>query len=218
MPEESGEKPKVILEAVAEEAAEQVGGEQSAVAAGVEELARVSETAAVPVPAGVSWPVEVTKVERGNGKWVGVWAVVGLLLGIGVGGGAGYVIWGSKKQLEMSVPVRKTEPTETLSPTPGVMVEVKRSELKVKVLNGSGVIGAAGRTKELLESLGYKDVATGNADRDDYEVTTVAVKVGQKAVWETVKADLENKYSVDGEMGKLEGGNEFDAVITLGGI
>lgn len=202
MPEEKTDRPKVMLEAVAEEPA----------VTRVEELAKVEET---PV---VSMPIEVTRVENG-GKWTWVWAVVGLLLGMAVGGGGGYVAWGMKKG---DVAARPT-PTKTVNkivPTPTVemKVEIKRSELVVQVLNGSGVRGEAAKAKDFLEGLGYKDVATGNADRDDYEGTSVAVKKGKKAVWETVKADVGSKYEVSEEMGELPDSSEYDAVVTLGGV
>jgi len=189
------DKPKVMLDAVVEEVP----------AATVEQLVNVPE---------VTMPVEVTRVEGGSGKWTWVWAVVGLVLGIAVGGGAGYMIWGNKQETNVVPQVQKAEPTKVV-PTPTAAAEVKRSELKVKVLNGSVVGGAAGKAKGLLESLGYKDVATGNADRSNYTQTEVtAVK---DAYWQTVKTDLGSKYEVASESGKAELG-EFDVVVILGGI
>jgi len=197
---------KVILEAVAEEPV--------VASATVGDLVSVPETVVSPPPAGVMMPVEVTKVESGGGKLGWAATFLALLVGIAVGAGVGYLIWGSKKEAVVAKPAIVAEPTKTSTPA----VEVKRSELKVKVLNGSGVKGAAGIAKDLLESLGYKNVATGNADRNDYEGTSVAVKAGKKAVWEVVKTDLGSKYTVDGEMGVLGEGEGFDAVIILGGV
>lgn len=202
MPEEKEQtdKPKVILEAVAEEP------QPVQPAATVEELVKVPE---------VTMPVEVTRVEGGGGKWTWVWAVVGLVLGIAVGGGGGYMIWGSKKD-EAAAPksVVKVEPTKVV-PTPTVAAETKRSDLKVKILNGSGVRGEAGKAKALLEGLGYGDVATGNADKDDYSQTEVSA--AKDEYWEVVKADLGSKYQVSAKVGAavLDG---FDAVVILGGI
>lgn len=208
MPKDKEEKPKVILEAVAEESA-----------ATVEDLVKVpEESVVVPPPPEVTMPVEITKVEGGGGKWTWVWAVVGLLLGIGVGAVLGFLVWGNKKEAVVVQPAAKAEPTKsadrpTLTPT--AVVEVKRSDLKVKVLNGSGIKGAAGVVKELLESLGYKNVATANADGDDYEATEVTAAKGE--YWEKVKADLESKYEVASKSGTAQLG-EFDVVVILGGV
>ncbi|TSC85705.1 MAG: cell envelope-related function transcriptional attenuator [Microgenomates group bacterium Gr01-1014_16] len=195
MPEEKTDKPKVMLDAVVEEPA-----------ATVEELVRVPE---------VTMPVEVIKVEGGNGKWTWVWAIVGLLLGIAVGGGGGYVIWGNKKEIAVVKPAVVAGPTKSPGVTPTLAVEVKRSELKVKVLNGSGVRGEAAKAKELLESLGYPEVVTGNADKDDYEQTEVTV--AKDEYWGAVRADLETKYTVSAKPGTADLGG-FDVVIILGGV
>lgn len=201
------EKPKVILEAVAEEPA-----------ATVEDLAKAPEGVVVSPPVEVMMPIEVTKVEGGSGKWIWVWAVVGLLLGIGVGAGVGFLVWGNKKEAVVVQPAGKVEPTKAdvkATPTPTVAVEVKRSELKVQVLNGSGVKGEAAKAKSLLENLGYKDVATGNADRNDYEATEVTA--AKDEYWKTVRADLGSKYEVASKSGTAQLG-EFDVVVILGGV
>lgn len=212
MPDEKNEKPRIMLKVEPEEP---VVTEPAT----VEDLARVSETvAAAAGTPEVSIPVEVTKVEGGGGKWIWVWAGVGLLLGIAVGGGAGYMIWGNKRESVVVGAVGRVElpaAEDKTGPTPTVAMEVKRSELKVKVLNGSGVKGEAAKAKALLEGLGYKDVVTGNADRDDYEQTEVTAAKDEYG--RTVKADLESKYTVSLKGGTADLG-EFDAVITLGGI
>jgi len=46
-------------------------------------------------------------------------------------------------------------------------------EVRVEVLNGCGLEGAAGKTKERLESNGYTVIAVGNATAFDYEETVL---------------------------------------------
>jgi len=41
---------------------------------------------------------------------------------------------------------------------------LKREEISIQVLNGSGSAGLAGETAQKFEELGYEDVGTGNAD------------------------------------------------------
>ncbi len=46
-------------------------------------------------------------------------------------------------------------------------------EVRVEVLNGCGVEGAAGKTQEVLENNGYSVVNVGNADTFDYKKTVI---------------------------------------------
>jgi LCP family protein required for cell wall assembly len=50
--------------------------------------------------------------------------------------------------------------------------------LRLEVLNGNGTAGAAGDMSARLESLGFQVQSIGNADRSDYEQTTVIVPEG----------------------------------------
>ena len=64
-------------------------------------------------------------------------------------------------------PPVKPSPKKIASPTPAV----KKDELKIKVLNGSGTAGKASEVKDLLKEKGYQEILTGNADNFDYEQT-----------------------------------------------
>jgi anionic cell wall polymer biosynthesis LytR-Cps2A-Psr (LCP) family protein len=48
----------------------------------------------------------------------------------------------------------------------------------VEVLNGTSVVGLAGRTAELLRGFGYDIISIGNADRSDYEKTFIVNRSG----------------------------------------
>ncbi|OGC93185.1 hypothetical protein A2876_04765 [Candidatus Amesbacteria bacterium RIFCSPHIGHO2_01_FULL_48_32b] len=231
------EKPKVMLEAAVEaEPSGVVEPVSESISATVGDLARIQETPKAgptieSVPAEISgsvpttmptMPVEVTAVTSSGGGWMWGWAVISLLLGLVLGGGVGYMVWGRDKNLdkkmvtsELAAP--ESGVTEVSGPTPTIpVVEVKREDVKLQVLNGSGVVGAASVEAKRMEGLGYKDVKTGNADRDDYQETSISVKSGKAAVWELVKGDLEGKYEVSTTSGSLDKGSEFDAVVILG--
>lgn len=127
------------------------------------------------------------------------------------------IIWGglavSRKALRS---VRRAEPTPT--PTPEVVTPtpaLKREDLKIKVLNGSGEPGMAARAKALLEGLGYQEVAVGNADSFDYQETEIAIQDDKQEYLEMVMADLENDYTLSTESASLEE-SDFDVVVTLG--
>jgi hypothetical protein len=47
---------------------------------------------------------------------------------------------------------------------------------RLEVLNGNGIEGAATRMSELLEQQGFEIAAVDDADRSDYEATTIIVR------------------------------------------
>jgi hypothetical protein len=59
------------------------------------------------------------------------------------------------------------------SPAPGVPLKTPPEKVRVQVLNGSGVTGAAGTIAEKLKVLGFDIVRVGAADRTDYAVTEI---------------------------------------------
>lgn len=94
---------------------------------------------------------------------------------------------------------------------------LERSELKIKILNGSGVTGLAGKAKSLLEEKGYGLIETGNADNFDYEETVVRVRADESSLLDMLMEDLGQEYTVSSESAQtLESDSEFDAVIILG--
>ncbi|MFH1560975.1 MAG: LytR C-terminal domain-containing protein [Patescibacteria group bacterium] len=103
-------------------------------------------------------------------------------------------------------------PTEAPSPTP----TPDRSGIKLKVLNGSGVPGLAGEAKDILEGLGYLDVAVGNANSYDYTETEIAVKEDGQEYFELLLTDLSGDYSVASQSSVLDEDSQYDAVVTLG--
>ncbi len=66
------------------------------------------------------------------------------------------------------------EQQETSSPTP-TPEPIQRSEIKIEVLNGTGIAKQAAFLQEKLEELGYEQIETGNADDQQQEETTITV-------------------------------------------
>lgn len=69
-----------------------------------------------------------------------------------------------------------TQPTtqETVTPTPTeVPKETAKTELTVRVENGTGTAGQAGTVKDLLSGLGYSAITTGNADSTEHDKTEI---------------------------------------------
>jgi len=88
--------------------------------------------------------------------------------------------------------------------------ELAEQPIRVRVLNGNGVAGAAGDMSLRLESLGFSVAGVGNAERNDYGQTVVVVPEGSDD-GSTITAAL--------GFGEVEFGsvdNGYDAVVIVG--
>lgn len=119
---------------------------------------------------------------------------------------------------------RGASPTVSPSPSPFVTPEIspspepelKREDLTLQVLNGSGTPGAAGTAREYLEGLGYNVAAVGNAETFDFQETLIRIKDRRRDYLELLRPDLEEEYEV-GDAETLDEDSEYDAVIVIGG-
>jgi len=155
-------------------------------------------------------------------RWILVSLVV--LLGLGIIGGGVFVYQKalkSKKEKEVVVPTptpfvapSEITPTEEASPSP--TPKISRADLKIKVLNGTGIPGAAGKVAEFLGKLGWQGIKTGNADNFDYQKTVIQIKESKKEYFELLKKDLSSKYTLEEEPRTLSEDENFDAVIIVG--
>lgn len=152
--------------------------------------------------------------EKPNYLWIII--PTALLVGALVGGLITYFSGVSKLSTveTFPTPLVSTEPQS--SPTASPAASVKRSEVKVQVLNGSGISGLAGKAKDYLESLGYKDVVVGNASSSDFVEAEIQIKDNIKDFWDTLNSDLSKKYQVSKSPKTLSSSNKFDIIITLG--
>ncbi|MFH1186943.1 MAG: LytR C-terminal domain-containing protein [Candidatus Levyibacteriota bacterium] len=65
---------------------------------------------------------------------------------------------------------KTVSPTSTNSPTPiPTKTEIDKSKYSIKILNGSGIAGEAGRARKYLEDEGYEVSSVGNADEFDHK-------------------------------------------------
>ncbi|PIV01178.1 hypothetical protein COS54_01480 [Candidatus Shapirobacteria bacterium CG03_land_8_20_14_0_80_39_12] len=143
--------------------------------------------------------------------------IILLVGGLTVGG-----ILFSQKALEGTNPPvpSETKPTSiptivntaVTTPTP----EITKKDLKVSVLNGSGIAGLASKAKAFLEGLGYQVVYTGNAEVFTYETTEVSIKEDKQMFLADIVKSLSEKYTLSSKNPTLDPKSEFDIVITLG--
>ena len=157
-------------------------------------------------------PVKENVSQKKDNGWV--WMLVAFVLGAMVGTVSGFLVAKTQKSqnAKPQTTVAQTTPAPSASPA---AVEIKRADLKVQVLNGSGVVGAAGKAKTFLEGLGYTDVKTGNAD-GDFAETEIEIKENKSSASEMVKKDLKDEYTLADTIGELDKTSDYDVVITLG--
>lgn len=153
---------------------------------------------------------QVREEKRGKGKLIFIVLAILALVAVGV-----WLIFGRGNEEENDfVDVTPTRFEQSSSPTP-TFVEIERDEIKIQVLNGTGVSGAAGDLKSDMETLGYSQITVGNADNQNYENTEVNFSddVAQD-VKDEIISKLESVYQeVDIKAGSV---GEYDVRIITG--
>lgn len=142
-----------------------------------------------------------------------------------VGGGI-YIYQRTLSQKEASsgegvvspVETETTTPEATVAPEsePESEVELNRSDLKIQILNGSGIPGEAGKMQAVLEDAGYEEIETNNADSYDYEESEISIKKDKEDYLEMLTNDLSEDYALAVEANTLEEDSDYDAVIIVG--
>lgn len=132
-----------------------------------------------------------------------------------------YFIAASKSEGGMNIPLI-TKPTSTPAPTatpepptPTPTVEVKREEVNVKVLNGTGVAGQAGGLKAALLKAGYVEVLTDNADKYDYTQSVLQIKTGKEYLQAAILEDMKD-FITDPKIESLPETENADIIIIIG--
>lgn len=162
-------------------------------------------------------PVEPVAEEFDKPNYLWIVIPTALLVGALVGGlityFSGLSRLGEADKTPSPIPtVVDAEPSPTASPSS----TLKRDGLKIQVLNGSGISGAAGKAKTLLEGLGYTSVDTGNALSSNFVKTEVAYKESAKEYLDLIIKDLSKEYEATAAAKVLPTSSKYDIVITLG--
>jgi hypothetical protein len=92
----------------------------------------------------------------------------------------------------------------------GASGTVSTDPLRIQVLNGNGVSGAAGKMSATLEEAGFEVVSIGDADSKDFAETTIVVPEGSVAG---------NQIAAELGFGVVQVGtvdNGYDAVVIVG--
>jgi len=160
-------------------------------------------------------------IEEPKKKWS--WVIIGLItvVIIFIVGVLWYFRENAIKQISTDVEITSTPKLTKISPTTApasdsAKLTIDTSQYKIKVLNGSGIGGAAAKGKAILETEKFVIEEIGNAETSDYEKTVIkAKKEVPSAFLSTLKSVLEEIYLLDVNE-KLEDSEEVDVVIIIG--
>lgn len=180
-----------------------------------EKVAELPVQPIAPVVPEVTMSQEIPEVKKKTMFLWPIWIAVAFILGAGAGFGFSKFNF-EKKPVVKPVQINKPVVSPTAQPTKIPVNVFDRAKIKVKVLNGSGEKGKAAAAKEYLEGLGYKEVATGNADADNYANTELSIKDSLKENLEKIKADLTNKYVLGSKVSTLASDDAFDVLVIIG--
>ncbi len=124
-----------------------------------------------------------------------------LLLGLLIGGIFAYIFGIQKisdtKKADTSENQNITvEPTVSPTAKPTASSSANLSKYKIKILNGSGIKGEAGKVQTLVEAAGFSVLSAGNATTYDYTKTQITIKTGIdpdfiSSLVETLKKDYQ---------------------------
>ena len=92
---------------------------------------------------------------------------------------------------------------------------LKKSSLKIEVLNGNGTPGVASEAENFLKSKGYKVTSTGNASNYNYPKTEIRLKKSKENFRALLTKDLSSRYTVI-KGAALEESSSFDTQVIIG--
>lgn len=163
---------------------------------------------------------EITISEKDGLKPIVFWAIA-LVVAVCIIGAAllamkrGTINQGVIPFIPRPTPTAVPTPTVAVTPTPTLPPIVKK-DVKIKVLNGSGVTGAAKTLKTSLEEKGYSVPTATNADSSSYETTQIRVKIGKEYLIQLLTTELKGTYTVGDSKADLPKTSDVDAEITIG--
>lgn len=146
-------------------------------------------------------------------KEIGIFLVSSLLtFGILMG-----VLRSNLKLNFLSALIKPTpKPTPTIvKPSPTPTPSVARADVKVKILNGAGIVGKAAAIKTALQKAGYGEILTDNADNYNYKNTEIEIKKSKAGITSTIKEDMKD-FAPDPKVTTLSESETADVIIIIG--
>ncbi len=145
-----------------------------------------------------------------------------LLLGLLIGGIFAYFfgiqkISDTQKTDTSKIQNVTVEPEEIPTAKPTASPSANLSKYKIKILNGSGIKGEAGKVQTLVEEAGFTVLSTGNAATYDYTKTQITIKTGIDPDFiSTLVATLSKNYQL--ETTKTVSSQTNDVTVIVGNL
>ncbi|EJP6472840.1 LCP family protein [Clostridium botulinum] len=121
-------------------------------------------------------------------------------------GNVSYFIYDREKNRDIVYTLK----TGSTSQNNNTNTEVDKSEIKIKVLNGTKVNGLAANCEKKLKEMGYSNIVTGNGERRDF------TKVRLKKDSFISTQEIENYLKIPNIEKNLQSDENFDIIILLG--
>ena len=113
---------------------------------------------------------------------------------------------------EIEFPERiETEPEEDFFQEEEFFPQIDKKSFAIKVLNGTGAGGIAGKASEGLKNQGFLIAGTGNADNFNYQETLIKYKKGKEKEAEFLNKFFNNKFKLS-----EDGVQQEDLIIIIG--
>lgn len=168
--------------------------------------------------------LEMKEKRGGNGVFYLILGIIAILVATGA---ALYILFmddSSDKDTSTTATTASVEATttataeESVSATapanPSPEATFTYTDESIRIANGNGISGEAGRIEKILQDKGYEIVSTGNASRT-YAESIIYFKSGQDDLADAIKSDLSDEYSFTTEVADSVVGS-YDAVVVLG--
>ncbi|OGH14935.1 MAG: hypothetical protein A2860_01890 [Candidatus Levybacteria bacterium RIFCSPHIGHO2_01_FULL_37_33] len=123
--------------------------------------------------------------------------------------------WFKKSESLSPKPTSVATPSTTSQPSPTAEPLMDKSTIKIKILNGSGIEGQAGKLSDLLEEAGYNNVSIGNTDNLEQRTTIVYNKLLSKDMLDSITEAIKNGFP-DPTLQEASQSAEYDILITTG--
>lgn len=134
-------------------------------------------------------PITRSRRERKKKRKINKKVIVFVLVIILIVAGGFFLLKEPRIEVEPLPESELTEEIEEPTSTP-VPVSIDKEDIKIEVLNGTGIAKEASFLTEQLEDLGYTGIEVGNTEEQDYSTTVVTYGNG---IQEEVKDELNDK-------------------------
>ncbi len=117
-----------------------------------------------PAPPVPKEQMEYLNIEEASPSRFNIWMYVFIAGAVFTLGILGFFAYKFRQNIASRTASPTPQANASSAPSPTPVPEIKKEDLKVQVLNGSGIAGQAAKVKEALAGLGLSQIEIGNAE------------------------------------------------------